>query len=179
MKINEIALQKGKWQVVLSNADKQELGNDLVDLVSHAYGNTPHGSFVNSVREVIPSDWQVLDWDKDPGVDACVFYRSARGNESWRGYKIQGIGHDGQQHSKSQAVHKVHEMLQRPGTWIESSDALRAVLKRLHVESVTDEQMLKRLFNDPNLQMVDRDTYTRKLSNGQTVTETVFGQPRF
>ena len=33
-----------------------------------------------------------------------------------------------------------------------------------------------KLFNDPNLRMVDQDTYTRSLGN-KTITETVFGKP--
>ena len=68
-------------------------------------------------------------------------------------------------------------MLQQPGVWIESSDAMRATLKKLNAPIVTDEQLLKRLFNDPDLQMVNEDTYTRKIGN-LTVTESVFGNPK-
>ena len=177
MRIFEVLdIPKNQWVVDISNADKEEVGHDLVGLVQTAYSKTPQGSFVNSIRDVIPSDWNIIDWDRDPDVDACVFYRGPRGNEHWQGYKIQGIGHDGAGPSKQKAVQKVQELLARNGVWIESSDAMRAVLKKLNVPSVTDVETLKKLFNDPNLKMIDDDTYTRSIGHGQ-VTETVFGKP--
>lgn len=176
--IVEFQLPKNQWELVISNGDKEELGTNLVDLVQHAYSNTPQGSFVSSIKDVIPSDWNVIDWDKDPDVDACVFYRVPRGGENWTGYKIQGLGHDGTRTSKDKAIEKVVKLLSKPGVWIESSDAMRAVLKKLNVPAVTDEDLLKELFNDPNLNMINDDTYVRVLANGQQVKETVFGNPK-
>lgn len=173
----EFQLPKNQWIVNISNDAKEEVGDDLVNLVQTAYSNTPQGSFVNSIKDVVPSDWNVIDFDADPDVDSCVFYRGPRGQESWRGQKIQGLGHDGSRLSKDKAIGKVHELLSLPGWWIESSDAMRAVLKRLNVPAVTDVKVLQKLFNDANLTMIDDDTYIRKLPNGPTVTETVFGHP--
>lgn len=176
--LREFQLPKNSWELIISNYDKQELGDDLVSLVSHAYSNTPQGSFVNSIKDVIPSDWNVIDWDQDPDVDSCVFYRRNRGGENWRGYKIQGLGHDGTRTSKDKAINKIQQLLSKPGVWIESSDAMRHVLKKLNIPAVTDERLLQQLFNDPNLKMIDNDTYVRVLSNGQKVQETVFGSPK-
>ena len=172
----ELELPKNQWEINISNADKQEVGDELVSLVQQAYHNTPKGSFVNSIKDVIPSDWNVIDWDHDPDVDACIFYRTSRPGENWYGHKIQGIGHDGARPSKDKALAKLQEMLNQNGNWIESSDAMRAVLKKYNVPAVTDENLLKRLFNDPNLQMVNQDTYTRSLGD-RNITETVFGRP--
>lgn len=177
MRIFEFSLPKNQWELIVSNDDKEELGGDLVSLVRHAYSSTPHGSFVNSIKDVIPSDWNVIDWDEDPDVDACVFYRTPRGNESWSGHKIQGIGHDGTKTSKDKAINKVTQLLSKNGVWIESSDAMRHLLKKLNAPAVTDEKLLQQLFNDPNLRMVSDDTYLRTLGNGHKVTETVFGNP--
>lgn len=181
MKINEIVdkavtLTKGQWETLISTSDKEELGGELVDLVKHAYNNTPEGSFVHSIRDVIPSDWGVIDWDKDPDVDATVFYRAPRSNETWTGYKIQGLGHDGQGNSKTKAVQQIMHMLSQTGCWLEGSDAMRAVLKKSNAPIVTDEKFLQQLFNDRNLRMVADDTYQRRLSN-RIITETVFGKP--
>lgn len=180
MKISEIlcelALPKNQWEAIISNADKEELGGDLVGLVQQAYSNTPDGSFVNSIKDVFPSDWKVIDWDQNPDVDATVFYRVARPNETWSGYKIQGLGHDGQRASKDKAVQQMTQMLSKKGVWVESSDAMRAILKKYNVPAVTDERVLRALFNDPTLRMIDADTYRRKLSN-KIITETVFGHP--
>lgn len=176
--LSELTLTKSNWQVVISNADKHEVSNDLVSLVTNAYSNTSQGSFVNSLKDVIPSDWNVIDFDEDPDVDATIFYRAPRGSEPWHGHKIQGIGHDGSREGKDRALAKMQELLLTPGWWIESSEAMRATLKKLNVPAVTDHKLLQRLFNDANLKMVDKDTYSRQLQGGSTVTETVFGYPR-
>jgi hypothetical protein len=176
--ITELHLNKSNWEVIISNADKHEVGDDLVSLVTTAYSNTPQGSFVNSLKDVIPSDWNVIDFDQDPDVDATIFYRGPRGGENWVGHKIQGLGHDGTREGKDRALAKMQDLLLSDGWWIESSDAMRAVLKKLNVPAVTDHKLLQRLFNDPNLQMLDRDTYSRTLQGGVTVTETVFGDPK-
>jgi hypothetical protein len=178
MLIKELQLSKNHWGLLLSTADKEEVGHELVDLVTTAYNNTPQGSFVNSLKEVIPSDWLAIDWDQDPDVDACVFYRKPRSGETWTGHKIQGLGHDGSRISKDKALAKIHELLLTPGWWIESSDAMRATLKKLNVPSVKDLQLLQALFNDPNLEMFDKDTYDRRLPSGTVIRETVFGYPQ-
>lgn len=181
MKISELLyefeISKNTWELVISNDDKRELGDNLVDLVQHAYSNTPQGSFVNSIKDVIPSDWNVYDWDSEPGLDATVFYRQERPNETWVGNKIQGLGHDGKRVSKDAAIIEINALLRQDGWWIESSDAMRHILKKLNAPVVTDEELLQLLFPHSNLRMISTDTYTRKLGDGSEVTETVFGNP--
>lgn len=177
MKIAELQLPKNSWELIVSTADKHELGTDLVGLVQTAYSRTPGGSFVNSLKDVIPSDWNVIDWDNDPGVDATVFYRKPRPGENWTGHKIQGIGHDGNTGSKDRAIKKVRDLLNQQGWWIESSDAMRHVLMKLNAPTVNDLRTLQALFNDPNLEKVDNVTYDRQLANGTAIRETVFGHP--
>lgn len=177
MRLYEFELPKNQWIADISNADKHEVGGDLVSLVQAAYGNTPQGSFVNSIKDVIPSDWNIIDFDEDPDVDACVFYRRARSGERWAGHKIQGIGHDGTRQGKDHAIAKVHGLLLTPGWWIESSDAMRATLMKVNLKPITNVKVLRHLFNDPHLHMIDHYTYIRKLGNGHSVTETVFGHP--
>jgi hypothetical protein len=175
--LQEFQLPKNTWELIMSNSDKEEVGTELVDLVKTAYSNTPKGSLINSLKDVIPSDWNVIDWDNDPDIDSCVFYRHNRPTETWIGYKIQGIGHDGTRTSKDYAIRKVQELLNKNGVWIESSDAMRHVLKKLNSTPIIDEEFLKKLFNDNDLTMIDVDTYERKLTDGTTVRETVFGKP--
>lgn len=174
----DLSLPKNKWETLISSADKHEAGDELVNLVQHAYSVTPKGSMVHSLKDVIPSDWNVIDWDKDPDIDACVFYRKNRPGENWVGYKIQGLGHDGTRTSKDKAINKILTLLSKPGVWIESSDAMRHVLQKLNTPSITDEHFLQTLFNDPNLQMIDQNTYQRQLDNGDVIKETVFGNPQ-
>lgn len=178
MKISELTLPKNQWTLLISAEDKAEAGPELVRLVGRAYASTDKGSMIQSLRDVVPSDWEVLDWDQDPDIDACIFYRKPRGNEQWTGYKLQGLGHDGSRQSKHKAIEQITRLLQKPGVWIESSDALRHVLNKLHTPAVTGQDFLRRLFNDPNLTMLDDNTYVRVLQNGTKIKETVFGHPK-
>jgi len=173
----ERELPKNSWEVLTADPDKAEFGQELVNLVQTAYKNTPLGSHVNDLNDVVPSDWIVLDWDKNPDVDTVLFYRVNRSGEPWRGNKIQGLGHDGQQGSKRKAIQKLESQLQKNGWWIESSDALQSVLRTTAAPAITDENFLRKLFQDPKLKMIDADTYVRTLGNGREITETVFGKP--
>jgi hypothetical protein len=165
--------------MLLTQTAKQEASDQLIDLVQTAYATTPRGSFVSSVAHVLPSDWHVMDWDSDPGLDCAVFYRGPYSREPWRGFKIQGIGHDGQPGSRRLVVERVQSLLTRPGWWIETSDAMRSALLRVNLQPVTDVGVLRRLFGDPKLIMIDRVTYQRTLTDGSKITETVFGRPEF
>lgn len=178
MKINEFTLPKNTWELLISNSDKQELGNDLVSLVKNAYANTDKGSFIRNIKDVLPSDWNIIDWDQDPDVDSTVFYRKNRADENWIGYKIQGLGHDGQRDSKDKAITRINLLLNKPGFWIEASHAMRHILKKAGAPIVTDENFLQRLFNDSALRMINDDTYTRMLGPRNMITESVFGFPK-
>ena len=169
-------LPKHSWQSLTADPDKQEFGQELVNLVQNAYKNTPLGSHVNSISDVVPSDWIVLDWDGEPDVDTVLFYRVSRPGESWKGNKIQGLGHDGQQGSKQKAIQKLESVLKQSGWWIESSDAMQHILRK-SMPAVTDEAFLQKLFNDPKLKMTGPDEYVRTLGNGKQIKETVFGIP--
>jgi hypothetical protein len=182
MKIHEILvefqLQKNQWAVDISNDAKQEVSGDLIHLVQTAYAGTPRGSFVNNVSNILPSDWAILDFDDEPDVDSAVFYRGPRPGESWTGFKIQGLGHDGTKASKDHSLSRMVAMLNRPGWWIESSGTLRSVLANRGCNIVQDPATLRSLFPDTDLEMINQNTYTRQLPDGASITETVFGHPK-
>lgn len=170
--------KKGKWQLIVTTNDKHSWSPDLIDLVHNAYRQTDLGSFINSMKDVEASDWVAMDWDPDPELDCTVFYRTARANESFVGYKIQGIGHDGQQESKAKVIDRVKKLLSRTGWWIESSDALARTLGKLGITPVRDEATLRALFPGSELTMLDnKGTYSRTLHHGGSVVETVYGKP--
>jgi len=169
-------LPKNSWQSLTADPDKAEFGKELVNLVQNAYQSTELGSNVNSLNDVIPSDWIVLDWDKNPDIDTVLFYRVNRPGETWTGNKIQGLGHDGQQGSKQKAIQKLEASLSKNGWWIESSDAMQHILRK-SLPAVTDQAFLQKLFNDPNLKMIGPDEYVRTLGNGKQIKESVFGKP--
>ena len=170
-------MPKNRWEFILSTPDKREHSDNLVDLVQTAYAKTSAGSFVNSLQDVIPSDWSVLDWDKDPELDIAIFYREARPNETWQGKKIQGIGHDGQRTSKDMALKQMASYLNKPVWWIEAADAIRHIMLKMGAPVVTDEATLQAIFPGTDLTMIDDKTYTRLVDGTNTATESVFGKP--
>ena len=177
MLISELYLPKNKWITLLSHSAKQEAGSDLIDLVSTAYQKSAKGSFVKNLTDVLASDWKVISWDDDPEIDAAVFYRAPRRSEPWHGYKIQGIGHDNQPHSKSIVMNKVKSLLHETGWWIESSDAMQKALFKLGCKCQTNPEFLRSLFPDSDLQMISDTVYSRRLPDGTRITESVFGYP--
>lgn len=176
MRLREFQIPKNSWELVVNDTDKTEIGHDLVKLVQTAYSSTVKGSFVNSVKDVLPSDWQIFDWDEDPGPDVAIFYRQARANEPWSGYKVQGIGHDGKPQSKQKAIAQVTKLISQSGWWMESSSAMRLAMKGMNAPACADERILSKLFPGSFIRMIDRETYIRKI-DGMVMQETVFGNP--
>ena len=171
--------KKNQWELLLSNPKKELEGEKLVDLVSNAYKNTTMGSFVNTVKDVVKSHWAVIDCDDVPGIDACIFFRDPRSDENWKGKKLQAIGHDGQKESKKHIIDKMVNMLKELGTWIEASEKMEEVLLAKGASKVTDVEVLKKLFPNSEIKMLDNGQYERSLENGEFVTESVFGSPEF
>lgn len=170
--------KKGVWLTLLSRGAKEELVDELIKVVNTAYATTTHGSFIKTLNDVVASDWQALDWDEDPEVDVAIFWRNPRSGDSWTGKKLQGVGHDGQRKSKDILIVKMKELLRQPGWWSESGGAVRKIfLRDGDVPVVKDVNLIKALFPNTNVQMIDEHTYTRELPNGQVITESVFGNP--
>jgi hypothetical protein len=170
--------KKNQWELLLSNPNKVQEGEKLVDLVGNAYKNTSMGSFVNTVKDVVKSNWAVIDCNDDPGIDACIFFRDPKSNENWIGRKLQGIGHDGEKKSKIYIIDKMVNMLKESGTWIEASEKLEEVLLAKGSTKVSDIEVLKKLFPKSEFKMLDNGQYQRSLENGTFVTESVFGTPK-
>ena len=175
--ISELKLVKGDWDE-LAHAEKTEVGNGLKNLVDTAYASTELGGFIKDQNDVNNSEWLALDWDEDDDIDTTVFYRKPRSSESWRGFKIQGIGHDNQRESKSKVVDKIAELITKSGWWIEASGAMRGALLKRNCPVIDDIKVIQKLFNDSSIEMSDKVSYRRSLPSGaKTETESVFGKP--
>lgn len=170
-------VQKNKWTLLVSDRDKQYWSKDLIDLVDTAYKHTNLGSFVQSSKDVAASEWVAQDWDHDPDMDCTVFYRKARPGETWSGYKIQGIGHDGKPESKQKVINRVKVLLGKQGWWIESSDAMARTLGKLGVPAVTDEATAQAIFPNTNLHMIDDNGQYERRVGSETARETIYGNP--
>jgi hypothetical protein len=168
--------KKMKWEIITSNPDKKIEGKRLIDIVSNAYRNTNMGSFVKTISDVIKSKWLVIDCDEYDDIDACIFYRGPRKDEKWDGYKIQGIGHDGDPVAKKILIKKLIDTLKNDnGFWIEASGTLEYILEE-NLERVTDIEIIKRLFPDSKIVFSENGQYKRTLGN-TWIEESVFGLP--
>ena len=174
-------IQKYNWSLLVTTTAKTKLSSNLISLVQSAYAKTPQGSFVNTLKDVVSSNWVAYDWDKDPDADSVLFFRLARANEPWKGYKIQGIGHDTQRTSIDKVLVKVKNQLKKPGWWIEASDAMEHILyKDNSVPVITDESIATQIFPNTNLSMLGLSNapgrYSRK-AGSSVIKETTFGKP--
>ena len=169
---------KGEWAIISTDPDKKEFSNELISIVRNAYNKTPYGSFVKSIKDVLPSDWLSIDFDNEPDIDATIFYREARSTETWDGYKIQGIGHDGDRSAIDKLLKKLFTLLNKDGWWVEASDALEHILYKNNIQYINEEDLLQKIFNDSNLKLIgDRGKYERYLPGGKKIVESVFGSP--
>jgi hypothetical protein len=165
---------KGKW--VKPKIDKS--GEELIDLVKTAYKKTSEGSFINSVGDLAPSEWIAKDFNEDPKLDITIFYRKPRANETWSGFKIQGIGHNGSSEAKEKVLQKIEELLNTSGYWVEASDAFEHVLYKMGVSYIKDEKFAQKMFPNTDLKMTgNKGQYIRNLSN-KKIKETIFGKPK-
>jgi len=174
-------MPKNFWNLLLTTAAKTQMSASLISNVQTAYSKTTDGSFVNDLKDVLGSTWMALDWDKDPDPDSVLFFRQARPTEPWTGFKIQGIGHDGQRTSIDKVMEKLKKQLQIRKWWIEASDAMEHILyKDTMVQVITDEKKLQQIFKDPKLKLINdhvkKGRYKRSIG-GHMITETTFGLP--
>ena len=169
----EEAIPKNKWV----NVDPEEHSEELIELVQTAYKKSPEGSFINTKKDLIEPDWNSIDFDDDSKLDVTIFYRGPRKNETWKGKKIQGIGHDGSREAVNLLLSRLKSLLNKKGNWIEASDAVEHILYKMGVHYIDDEKTAQLIFPNSNLKFIgDKGKYTRDIST-KTIKETIFGYP--
>jgi hypothetical protein len=167
------SIPKNKW----IKTDPIEYDDELISLVQNAYKNTPDGSFINTKRDAVKSEWLSIDIDEYPELDATIFYRGPRENEAWIGKKLQGIGHDGSIKSIGILLNKLNKLLNDNGIWIEASDQLEKILYKMNIPYVNDEELAKQIFPNSELKFIgDKGKYDRIIKSKGKI-ETIFGKP--
>lgn len=174
IKFNPDLVPKKNIWYTLDTKEIFKISDNIVDLIQTAYKNTELGSRINKKTDLKRSFfWNAIDLDNQPDADAIIF-----GRKSKYGIKIQGIGHDGQEISKESIIFNLVKVLNKKGFWIEASDALEHILYKNNVPYIKDEDVAQKMFPNSKLKMInDKGKYTRELSNGKVITETIFGNP--
>jgi len=182
-KIIEELRPKDEWIQI----NPEKYSNELIELVKTAYQKAPMGSFVNTKRDLVGSDWKAINLSKDENINATIFYREARSNEPFTNKKIRGIGHDGSSDSINTVLNKLKEMLTSGEYWVEASDALEHILYKLNVPFVRSEVNARRTFPGRKLRFIKKksdpeDFYSgryKRYEGGREIIETIFGKPKF
>ena len=167
-------LPKDKW-VDLDSKETEEYKEDIFSLISNAYAAIGGHSNYKSPADVTgaegESDYEVIDLDTDPDIDAVSITKKRTGGD-----KFVGMGHDGSKPAKSRVINHKVEKLKSPGFYVEVSGKMLEILIAKGVPMVTDEETIRKVLKGKDIQMNDDGTYQRHLG-GKLHTKTMMGTP--
>ena len=168
--LNEVVPPKDIW-FPLSKEEIKDVEDDILDLIQNAYG--PIGGHPNykSVSDLAGSDYEIIDLDDDPEIDAVAVTKQRAG-----GTKHVGIGHDGTSSGKRGAIGRTIDKLDEPSNYIEASGAIENILRKANVTQVTDEETIRKALKGKEIEMYDDGSYDRVLG-GKKYRKTMFGKP--
>ena len=168
--LNEIDIPKNSWKPI-SSSELKDVEDDILDLIQNAYG--PIGGHPNykSVGDLAGSDYEVIDLDDDPEIDAVTVTKKRSG-----GTKYVGLGHDGSSQGKRGSIGRTIDKLENPGTYIEASGKMADILSKANVTRVTDEDTIRKALKGKEIEMYDDGSYDRVLG-GKKYRKLMFGKP--
>ena len=168
--LNEIDIPKNSWKPISSD-ELKDVENDILDLIQNAYG--PIGGHPNykSVGDLAGSDYEVIDLDDDPEIDAVTVTKKRSG-----GTKYVGLGHDGSSQGKRGSIGRTIDKLSNSGTYIEASGKMADILSKANVTLVTDKDTISKALKGKEIEMQDNGSYTRYLG-GKKYIKLMFGKP--
>ena len=168
--LNEIEIPKNTW-LPLSSVDVKDLEADILNLINTAYD--PIGGHPNysSISDIAGSDYEVIDLDDDPDIDAVTVTKERPG-----GTKHVGMGHDGTRPAKRSSVSHTINQLDILGNYIEASGKMADILKSAEVVQVTDKDTIQRALKGKAIEIFDDGSYSRYLG-GKKYRKLMFGKP--
>ena len=168
--LNEIDIPKNSWKPI-SSSELKDVEDDILDLIQNAYG--PIGGHPNykSVGDLAGSDYEVIDLDDDPEIDAVTVTKKRSG-----GTKYVGLGHDGSSQGKRGSIGRTIDKLENPGTYIEASGKMADILSKANVTQVTDEDTIRKALKGKEIKVYDDGSYDRVLG-GKKYRKLMFGKP--
>jgi len=172
---------KGQY-IPLDDKEKQQVKQDLFDLIQNAYKDIGGHVKFKSPDDVMDSGvqyWRAADLDDDPELDVVYF-----GKVTPFGIKHTGIGHDGERPNiKSLLIRKSKE-LGEPGNYVEvSGAAYKVFVDRGGVPVIDSEEKVRAILKGKELEwhgehpegkQPGNGWYTRTIG-GQKITKTMAG----
>ena len=169
--LNEIVPPKNTW-FPLSKEEVKDVEKQILDLINNAYGSIGGHPNYKSVGDLAGSDYEIIDLDDDPDLDAVTVTKQRAG-----GTKHVGIGHDGTSPGKRGAIGRTIDQLDEPSNYIEASGAIENILRKAGVVQVTDEETIRKALKGKEIKIYDDGTYDRILG-GKKYRKTMFGKPK-
>lgn len=125
-----------------------EIKNDVFDIITKSYDKLGGNAKIKEPDDISREydDWIVADTDDDPDVDVFV-----GGNKKGPGMKLGVSATDGSAAAKTHMM-QLKKRLFNNGWWAETSGAAAHVaINKLHVPTVTDEKLAKKLLGDKEI----------------------------
>ena len=168
--LNEIDIPKNSWKPI-SSSELKDIEDDILDLIQNAYGSIGGHPNYKSVGDLAGSDYEVIDLDDDPEIDAVTVTKKRSG-----GTKYVGLGHDGSSQGKRGSIGRTIDKLSNSGTYIEASGKMADILSKANVTQVTDEDTIRKALKGKEIKMYDDGSYDRVLG-GKKYRKLMFGKP--
>ena len=168
--LNEVVPPKNTW-FPLYPEEVKDIEDDILDLIQNAYGSIGGHPNYKSVGDLAGSDYEVIDLDDDPEIDAVTVTKKRSG-----GTKYVGLGHDGSSQGKRGSIGRTVDKLGDSGTYIEASGKMADILSKANVTQVTDKDTISKALKGKEIEMQDNGSYTRYLG-GKKYIKLMFGKP--
>ena len=168
--LNEVVPPKNTW-FPLYPEEVKDIEDDILDLIQTAYGSIGGHPNYKSVGDLAGSDYEVIDLDDDPEIDAVTVTKKRSG-----GTKYVGLGHDGSSQGKRGSIGRTIDKLSNSGTYIEASGKMADILSKANVTLVTDKDTISKALKGKEIEMYDDGSYDRVLG-GKKYRKLMFGKP--
>ena len=168
--LNEIDIPKNEWKPISKN-ELKDIEKQILDLINNAYGSIGGHPNYKSVGDLAGSEYEIIDLDDDPKLDAVTVTKQRAG-----GTKHVGIGHDGTSPGKRGAIGRTIDKLNEPSNYIEASGAIENILRKANVAQVTDEETIRKALKGKEIKIYDDGSYDRILG-GKKYRKTMWGKP--
>lgn len=169
-----INLPKDKW-VKLSKDEINSEKEEIFKLIDGAYaqigGHPNYKSPDNVAGSEGDSNYEVIDLDDDPEIDAVSVSKSKPAGE-----KYVATGHDGTSKAKSRMINHKATNLKMPGYYIEVSGKIKDILLAKGVPVVDDAEVIKRVLKGKDIELFDDGSYKRDIG-GEKHVKVLLGNP--
>jgi len=158
--------------VELSKDDLNDYAEELLGLIQNSYKHLGgHHEFLNleNFKNTELNFWVAQDLDSDPEADVLL-----AGKTTPFGTKITTSGQDGSTTAKMAMVKKMTDLMRTEGFYAEMDENLA---NKFNLDIITDENVIRKVINKPDLVFVREGVYTRAIGGQYTKEKVLVGMP--